>query len=407
MKTLLTLVSILTLISGLNAQTQVPPNWFVYDQVNSNIEDDRVYFLFYDRENWIHWAATFNGGLTRVNGLEVTTFTTSNSDIPSNKLRTITTTNGKVWVGTKDNGIFSLDTTTMTFTSYNPSNSDMPGIECWGMTSDQYGNIWCAAGQAGLVKFDGSDWTTYNTSNSGIAGNWVNYVTEDSQGNIWAAVAGGFSKFDGTSWTTYNSGDYGRCVIQHSNGSIWLASTSRLTKLEAGLLTDFTTSNSEIPDDDVSSLAEDTLGNIWLGTVSGGVAKYDGASFEIFNMSNSTLPDNYIETIDISNYNTPWVGTNDGGLAGFREDNQIMSSVLERSVAEKLKSRFVESNGLIRIGNRPPGSLLEVVAFTGQIVRTDAISNNQESIQAPSIPGYYVVRITGENYQEKFLISVY
>lgn len=402
------LLSALTFISFvLKSQPQVPPNWYVYDQVNSSMADERVYFLYYDSDNWIHWAATFDGGLTRINGLDVATFTTSNSNIPSNRLRTLTATNGLLWVGTKDNGIFSLDTASMTFTTYNTANSDMPDNECWGMTSDQNGNIWCGAGQEGLVRFDGSNWTIYNTSNSGIVGNWVNYITVDATGNVWAAVAGGFSKFDGTTWTTYNSGDYGRCVIQHSNGSIWMASTTRLTKLEGGILTHYTTSNSDIPDNDVSSLAEDTLGNIWLGTVAGGVAKFDGSAFTVYNTSNSTLPDNYIETIDISNYNTPWVGTNGGGLAGFREDNQIMSSVFEPNAKETLKSRMVGANESIRIGNRPPGSVLEVISFTGQLIQSMVISNDQELIQAPSYSGNYIVRITGENFQERFLISVY
>ncbi|MFM1874929.1 MAG: hypothetical protein RL266_666 [Bacteroidota bacterium] len=369
--------------------------------------DNRIYFLLHDQANDVHWCASFNGGLSKVVGETITTYHSSNSAIPSDKLRTLTfTPNGLLWVGTKDNGIFSFDTTNGVFTSYNPTNSGMPSNECWGMTTDQFGNIWAAAGNSGLVMFDGTNWTVYNTANSGMPNNWVNYVSEDNQGNIWVATGGGFAKFDGANWTTYNVGDYGRVVIQTTDGSIWLASTTRLTRVNGMALTDFTTGNSGIPDNDVSALVEDQSGDLWLGTVYGGVARYDGASFEVFDNTNSTLPDNYIETIDIDNYNRPWVGMNSGGLAGFVLDTtdgpdiQLTFSVGTDTCFRNTGFAQVQAVG----GTAPYTFMWNAIADSSQFYTDE--STNTNTISGLSAGNYSVVVQDANGFQVTGTVTV-
>lgn len=395
------------LFQCVNAQPQQPPNWHIFTTGNSGLMDNRIYFLLHDQTTNVHWAASFNGGLSKVIGETITTYTTSNSAIPSDKLRTLTfAPNGILWVGTKDNGIFSFDTTNNVFVDYNPSNSGMPDIECWGMTTDQFGNIWAGAGNSGLVKFDGSNWTLYSTGNSGMPHNWVNYVSEDNQGNIWVATGGGFAKFDGTNWTTYNVGDYGRVVIQTSDGNIWLASTTRLTMISGGTLTDFTTSNSGIPDNDVSALVEDQNGDLWLGTVNGGVARYDGSSFQIYDITNSTLPDNYIETIDIDNLNRPWVGMNSGGLAGFVKDTtQVPELILE---FETGMDTCYRNTGFVQVqvsgGTAPYLFMWNSIADSAYFF-TDTVTNTN-LINALSAATYSVVVQDANGYQVTGSVTV-
>jgi len=380
----LVIATLLASTVQLFAQLQQPPNWHIFTTSNSGLGDNRVYFLLHDDQSGVHWCATFNGGLSKVVGETITTYSMANSGIQSDKLRTLTfTPDGRLWIGSKDAGIISFDTITLALTSYNPSNSGMPDVESWGMTTDQFGNIWAAAGNSGLVRFDGaSNWTVYNTGNSGMTNNWVNYVTEDNQGNIWVATGGGFARFDGTNWTTFNVGDYGRVVIQTTDGRIWMASTTRLTVFDGSSTIDFTTGNSGIPDNDVSALVEDQSGNLWLGTVNGGVAKYNGSTFQVFDISNSTLPDNYIETIDIDNFNRPWVGMNSGGLAGFITDTiPVPTIVLDFQVGVDTCYR---NTGLISVtpsgGSSPYTFVWSSISdsahfFTDPLTNTNVISS--------------------------------
>ncbi len=71
-----------------------------------------------------------------------------------------------------------------------------------------------------------------------------------------------------------------------------------------------------IPANFIVCMQLDKLGNIWIGTFSGGIAKYDGTYWEVYNTSNSPLPSNVIYCIAIDKFNNKWIGTVDG-LAKF------------------------------------------------------------------------------------------
>lgn len=71
----------------------------------------------------------------------------------------------------------------------------------------------------------------------------------------------------------------------------------------------WTTSNSPLPDNNVWSFAEDSAGNIWIGTENGGVMKYDGTNYTVFDTSNSGLLSNWVITIFEDSNNNIWFGT--------------------------------------------------------------------------------------------------
>ncbi|MCP3925077.1 MAG: two component regulator propeller domain-containing protein, partial [Desulfobacterales bacterium] len=72
----------------------------------------------------------------------------------------------------------------------------------------------------------------------------------------------GVAQFDGTNWIVYN------------------------------------TSNSGLPDNNITSIAIDISGNIWFGTING-IAKFNGTNWTVYNTSNSGLPDNNVLSITI------------------------------------------------------------------------------------------------------------
>ena len=139
----------------------------------------------------------------------------------------------------------------------------------------------------GLVKINkkNGDRFFYDKLNSGLINNRISCIATDNLGNKWIAdgywwIEGtGLTKFDGTNWEVFN------------------------------------TSNSELPSNQVRSIAVDELDNIWIGTENG-LAKFDGINWQIFHSSNSILPTNEVNCITIDEGNTIWIGTN-LGLAKF------------------------------------------------------------------------------------------
>ncbi len=87
-----------------------------------------------------------------------------------------------IWVGTVG-GLVKLNITSGNMTFYNKANSGLPDNCVITIAIDGSGNIWVAAVDSGLVKFDGTNWTVYNTSNSGLPVNYVSGIAIDGAGN--------------------------------------------------------------------------------------------------------------------------------------------------------------------------------------------------------------------------------
>ena len=185
---------------------------------------------------------------------------------------------------------FSLvNETTQTWLLYQKSNA-LPTPNVKVVSIDGQGYVWVGT-DGGLSKFDGENWKTYNTANSGIPFNIVTSTVDDAQGNRWVGMApywsgstnvgGGLAKFDGTKWTVYN------------------------------------TSNSGLPNDYITSIAIDYLGNKWIGT-GGGLSRFDGTNWTVYNIANSGLPNDWVNTLAIDGSGNKWIGTYSGNAVNLR-----------------------------------------------------------------------------------------
>ena len=54
--------------------------------------------------------------------------------------------------------------------------------------------------------------------------------------------------------------------------------------------------------------------NIWCGTEAGGLAKFDGKTWEVYQASNSGITENWISSLAFDNEGRLWIGTLGGGL---------------------------------------------------------------------------------------------
>gem|GEM_PF-1669610 len=71
----------------------------------------------------------------------------------------------------------------------------------------------------------------------------------------------------------------------------------------------YTKANSGIPSDIITGIAEDKEGNIWMGTGSAGLLKYDGKKFYNYTKSNSSfVKSDYVKCIESDSENNIYVG---------------------------------------------------------------------------------------------------
>ena len=126
------------------------------------------------------------------------------------------------------------------------------------------GVVWFGTYSA-LIGYDGKQFKIFDNNSLGLNGTTeylhIRCIMEDSKGNIWIGNNSGGSKVGGIGVLKYDGKEFIHFTKQH-----------QLTKED-------TKGNSL---DRVFSMCEDTLGNIWFGTVESGVWRYDGHTMKNF-----------------------------------------------------------------------------------------------------------------------------
>ena len=122
-------------------------------------------------------------------------------------------------------------------------------------------------GGGALAKFDGTTWTIYDAWNSGMPDNNVSSVAVEQNGTKWIGTSfGNVAEFDGTNWIIHTG--FGRVysITIDENGIKWIGASVGLAKYDGTNLTIYNTSNSGLPNNNVSSVAIDENGVKWIGT---------------------------------------------------------------------------------------------------------------------------------------------
>lgn len=111
-----------------------------------------------------------------------------------------------------------------------------------------------------------------------------------------------------------------------SKNNVWIACEG-LIKFDGSSFKHYSSSNTPIPEDFVSSIAIDSKDNIWFSSSrfrQGGIVKYDGTDWTVFTPDNSDLPINFVQSIAIDKNDNVWLTlneiVNDSYLAKYYND---------------------------------------------------------------------------------------
>ncbi len=198
---------------------------------------------------------------------------------------------GRVWItgwangfGVKPSGVSVYDG--KGWTNYNTTNSPLPKDFVEDLTLDTKGNLWMSVGyqDAGLAKYDGQKWEIINTGNSGLPTNIVRSIASDASGNMYFGTPQGLVKYDGSNWTTMS-----------------------MNQLFANSFLNFLSQLQSQPD--ISALACDGSGTVWIGTKESGVYRYTPSSNQQITLDNSPLTSNAVRKIYVDPSNRKWFMT--------------------------------------------------------------------------------------------------
>ena len=283
--------------------------------------------------------------------------------INSNQVRTVFEDNtGDVWVGNYPEGINFFDRSSAAITTFTADPSNPNSLSHKSMLSireDNNGHLWFGSDGGGLNRYDPEteQFTHYKSDPNNpktIGSNAVLTVHIDSEQHIWVGTWGG-----------------GMSRLNPATGEAERIPFDELRKITEPVSTSKRLNNAH-----VWSIKEDSRGDMWVATHSGGISHFDRDTktfthfVSIDGVGNSFIGGNAWDTFEDSKGNF-WVGTS-AGLALMDRDNKTFkyfksdaedpSSLSNPSVL----SMFEDSKGRLWFGTDSGLNLLndDMATFT-------------------------------------------
>jgi ligand-binding sensor domain-containing protein len=208
---------------------------------------------------------------------------------------------GRLWVGSRDNGLSILDPATGTFRHLVHHDGDPRSLShdfVVTITEDRNGTVWVGTDAGGVNRYDrragGFDrYTDEPGSRHELGHKTVRSIMEDRQGRLWVATdGGGLNRFDPVADTFH--------PVRHD--------ALRL---------------SSIANDRLTSLYEDRAGALWVGTWGSGVDRWSPSKDKFRSDPRlrpllEALPNPFIISLFEDSRGMLWAGTHGGGAVGLQ-----------------------------------------------------------------------------------------
>jgi ligand-binding sensor domain-containing protein/signal transduction histidine kinase len=312
------------------------------------------------------WIATKNG-LYKYDGYRFKLYTNDPSNqnsLSSTQLETVyTDRKGNLWIATWINGLDRLDPATGKFTHFQHHPNDPESLSndtVRSILEDRDGMIWLGT-NSGLDRYDPQTNRFYNYRHNpndpnSLSCNRIRKIYEDREGTLWIGTGsiwkseggetdeGGLNRFDkktgkfiryvhdsdnphslinnkvqaicedkrGTFWIGTAGG--GLHTMDRETGTFqrYLYDASHPEKLSRPPL-----ENASTPDQ-ITSITEDVLGNIWIGTLRNGINSYDPITGKTAHYGKKDTALGFTHNSGYSFFNSRdgilWIGTWEGGL---------------------------------------------------------------------------------------------
>jgi signal transduction histidine kinase/ligand-binding sensor domain-containing protein/AraC-like DNA-binding protein len=245
-------------------------------------------------------------------------------------------TDGKIWIGTYNNGVFIVDPNTYQYKRLLFDENKERGNTVRAIIHDRKGIYWIGT-RGGLYRYDiktGQSFLSMNDEreSKSLIHNSVLDLMEDKKGDIWVTTRGGvslmvrekqvFSHYKALpNDTRYLNDNEIYAIWSDNTGNIWLGTDkggvnilnrktktfSYLTKEQGGAK--HLTSNC------IKAFMEDGIGNVWIGTFRGGINVYNLKSKQISYLRNdaanpNSLSDDMVWALLRDKKGAIWIGTN-------------------------------------------------------------------------------------------------
>lgn len=252
-----------------------------------------------------------------------TTYDTTNSEMPSNYVRTVAADSGGIWIGLRktnrdsyiSGGVLYFDGET--WTPYDTSNTELSGNNVYRIEVSPDDTKWILT-SSGFTSYNGKEWKTYDSKETGIDGYSAISITF-GLGSIpvFGYYPRGIYKMTDTTWYAYPlSADlpsgYVKCVAVEQDNTKWFGTNRGAVKYDKGQWTSYPASETSLRAGDVWSIAIDKDNVKWFGEDIHGraISSFDGNTWKNYNMwGKKEWVTHYVEAIAVDCTNVKWFGS--------------------------------------------------------------------------------------------------
>ena len=258
-----------------------------------------------DRDGNI-WIASGSEGLVRINGPQVSTFTTKD--------------------GLTSNAVFRL-------------------------YEDREGNLWAGTTAGGLHRFRDGSFTTY-AKEEGLSADLATAVMEDRAGDIWVSTVDGLDRLHENRITTIKPDAEGLdtwALLQDGSSSLVAGtSTGDVLELKEGHLVQTLSEREGVPPYHISSMLKGDANEFWLATRGGGLAQVVDGKTRLYTRAQGLNSDSLYSLAKGAD-GTIWIGS-DNGLNRLQDGRISNYSKAGNLAGTVVLSILPDSGGVLWIG---------------------------------------------------------
>lgn len=193
---------------------------------------------------------------------------------------------------------------------------------------DSVKSIWCSNNC--IVRYDPNtrpnrNWTVGNTNKKRSE-----KIIQDKQGVIWEASDNGLTKYENGKSSQVFSGMFGEICLDNENNLYVSTLPQNLDERGVVLKYDYEIWDTIITIDNayfwVSSMGFDSFNNLWFGVLyrpnigieyGWGLTKFEDSQFTSYTVQNSELTSNSVVEVCVDNDDNIWIGTYSGGICKY------------------------------------------------------------------------------------------
>ena len=275
--------------------------------------------------------------------------------LPDNLVQAIAQTeDGYLWVGTRE-GLARFDG--VDFTVYDAKNTpELKNSSITALCADRAGAFWIGTDGGGVVRLKDGKFVAFGRD-EGLAGDNVRVIYQDKGGSIWIGTTTGLSRRQNEMFRNFTTkdgmlSDVVSYIYQDRDSDLWIATGKGLNRLRSGGTMDSFNMPNGLPNDSVRGICQDTGGRIWIGS-NNGLLWYNwywGASFYAYN-ARYGLSDAFVSAICEDKEGNLWVGTY-SGLNRFHEGRFYNVLDNEGLPFDKVNALFEDRNGNLWVGSK-------------------------------------------------------